>query len=392
MKIQTFFCLLLFGWSCLPPHAYAQLQQQVIRLTDSIQTVYVPDKRIAVWEIHTEVRNDTAVICGKTDREEAVEALEKALLHHGFATRCDYRLLPDPQLQPYTWALVNLSVASLCGDSRHSSELVSQATLGTPLRILERCGEFYRVQTPDRYVSYIPESSVRLLTGHELEQWKQSRRYLVTDLQGTLTEQPDGDATRAVSDVVTGCILEYRGEQNGQIRLALPDGREGYLAPEAVCPIETWSRQPFDTEKAERYARSMMGMPYLWGGMSTKAADCSGFVRTIYFANGILLQRDASQQVRYGRKTDPSQWRQQARKGDLIFIGTRPGKVSHVAMYLADGYYIHCSGRVKINSMDPESPDYLDYVFISMSRIEGETDPEGIWNVCDHPWYFSHPN
>ena len=111
-------------------------------------------------------------------------------------------------------------------------------------------------------------------------------------------------------------------------------------------------------------------------------------MRTIYFSNGIILQRDASQQALTGKKVNWKKWRSEAQKGDLIFIGTKAGKVTHVAMYIGDGKYIHSSGRIKVNSMDPEASDYLDYTFISMSRIQGEVGTQGIIAVKDHPWYF----
>lgn len=122
--------------------------------------------------------------------------------------------------------------------------------------------------------------------------------------------------------------------------------------------------------------------------MSSKTVDCSGFVKTLYFSNGIILQRDASQQALTGEKIDPNNWKTDAKKGDLIFIGTKTGKVTHVAMYLENGKYIHSSGRVKINSMDKESEDYHVYNYLSMSRINGKVGTKGIIAVKSHPWYF----
>ena len=155
-----------------------------------------------------------------------------------------------------------------------------------------------------------------------------------------------------------------------------------------AAALEEWANQTYDFKTIEKNARKMMGRPYLWGGMSAKMADCSGFVRTSYFSNGIILQRDASQQALTGKKVDCAAWRTEAEPGDLIFIGSTSRKVTHVAMYVGGGKYIHSSGRVKVNSMDPKADDYLDYHFISMSRINNEVGTKGIVSVKNHPWYF----
>ena len=44
--------------------------------------------------------------------------------------------------------------------------------------------------------------------------------------------------------------------------------------------------------------------PYLWGGTSGKGMDCSGFTKEVYFRNGMILSRDASQQVRAGEEIE----------------------------------------------------------------------------------------
>ena len=43
---------------------------------------------------------------------------------------------------------------------------------------------------------------------------------------------------------------------------------------------------------------------------------------------------------------------------------------------------------VKINSMNPDDDDFLDYVYLSMSRIKGQVGTQGIVAVKSHPWYF----
>lgn len=101
----------------------------------------------------------------------------------------------------------------------------------------------------------------------------------------------------------------------------------------------------------------------------------------------MILRRDAWQQALTGEKIDAKDYKT-AQAGDLFFFGTISGRVTHVAISLGGARYIHCSGRVKINSADPKAKDYLSTPFLSISRINGKIGTDGIVAVKDHPWYF----
>src|SRR5699024_4878699 len=95
-------------------------------------------------------------------------------------------------------------------------------------------------------------------------------------------------------------------------------------------------------------AKTMTGAPYLWGGTSTKGMDCSGFTKTIFFMNGWVIPRDASQQVHAGESIDTSEGFDNLRPGDLLFFGrpateTSPQRVVHVGMWIGNNEFIHSS-------------------------------------------------
>ena len=226
-------------------------------------------------------------------------------------------------------------------------------------------------------------ASEEFVTEQELNKWKNAERYIVTVYDDRLVTEPKGDET--VSDLVMGNILEVVKKKGKWIELATPDGRTGWLQASNVEKLDKWAQQNIDLKKIEKTARRMMGSSYLWGGTSTKVTDCSGLVKVSYFSNGIILQRDASQQALTGLKIDD--WHD-AQLCDLLFFGnSKTGRVTHVGLYLRDGKYIHCSGQVKVNDLNPDAPDYL-YSPLSISRINGMIGTKGIVYVRDHNWYF----
>ncbi len=366
----------------------AMAESQPEQLIKEMKAKYAPDTRVAVWKVEAKNQNGVVELVGETDNAEAKEELLKNFKKAGLTYSDKIAVLPSEEIGNDKWAVVTISVACLRCDPRNGAELASQALMGTPLKVLDKVSDFYRVQTPDNYIGYMTPGSFELMTDKEFSAWKASKRYIVTAYQSTLFANPNGDESNVVSDLVLGDILEYKSVKGDFVELSMADGRSGYARVKDVAEFSQWAKQDFNFELIRKTAFRMMGTPYLWGGTSVKAIDCSGFVKTSYFANGIILQRDASQQALTGLKYECKDWAEKAQPGDLIFIGNKNGRVTHVAMYLNDGKFIHSSGRVKLNSMNPKDDNFIDYTYLSMSRINGEMGTKGIVRVRDHAWYF----
>ena len=381
MKMETMkkLIFLLIAIACIMP-AQARCLKQVV---DSLKKEYAPDGRTAVWQIDCEEHYQAWTLKGVVDNAKNKAAILDEAKHLGINVVDSIAVLENSLEKP--WAIVKLAIASLRTDGRHAAEMATQAIMGMPVKVLEKKGDWYRVQTPDNYISYCPGNSLQLVGEREMKAWRSAQRYIVTSYQSQMVAKPGSDET--VSDLVLGNILEYKGKSGKWIKLSTPDGREGYVAQTDVQEFAQWAQQKPDMKLVEKTARRMMGAGYLWGGTSTKVTDCSGLAKVSYFANAIILQRDASQQALTGKKIAADDWKQ-ARQGDLVFFGSKSGRVTHVGIYLRGGQYIHCSGRVKINSVDPKASDYLTTPFLSISRIDGEVGTAGIVAVKDHEWYF----
>lgn len=360
------------------------------KILTEVKSAQAPDARQVVFEIKAWNSPDgNLVVGGKTSEKAVRDAIVSALDSEGISYADSISVYPDDK-----WAQVRISAASLRTGGRHAAEMATQAILGTPLRVLEKGGEWWRVQTPDGYIAYVPSTSVVEKSAAEMAAWRKAPRFIVTaPYQIRVYNSPETTGLRdVVTDLVNGCIV-VSPENNPVVKgkrllVELPDGRRGYVDTAAVAPIEQWAAQEFNPDQILDIAYSMEGTPYLWGGTSTKAIDCSGLAKVSYFSNGIILMRDASQQALTGTRIEAKDWRT-CQPGDLLFFGNaRTGKVTHVAIYDHNGNYVHSSGRVKRNSVDPESESYLTTPFLHAVRIAGNEETKGITRARNHPWYF----
>lgn len=129
------------------------------------------------------------------------------------------------------------------------------------------------------------------------------------------------------------------------------------VAPEeyAVSKVERLGDDYLRNEIV-KVARSFLGVPYLWGGVSPEAGfDCSGLTMTVYQLGGIDLPRTSGEQFGTGEDVD----KDELLKGNLVFFATGKGsRVSHVGVYIGDGRFIHAPGKGKKIRIDSLSNAY----------------------------------
>lgn len=353
-----------------------------------VKSSFAPDARQIVYEIKATDMPDGRVVLRGVTSEASVK---QNLLNQLDAMKISY--IDSVSVYPSDrWAQVRIAVACFRVKPGHAAEMATQGIMGQPIRLLENVDGWWRAQTPDGYIAYVVDNSLVEKTADEMKAWRSAPRVVVTaPYQTRVYRTPALSGLReVVSDVVNGNILAgHKAAGENVLKVTLPDGREGYIAAADVENLDAWAAQPFDAEKILDLAYSMEGTPYLWGGTSIKTLDCSGLAKVTYFSNGIILMRDASQQATTGEILSAENW-SACEAGDLLFFGNpRTGRVTHVAIYDHDGNYVHSSGRVKRNSVDPKADSYLSTPFLSVSRIKNSIGKRGITRVAEHPWYFN---
>jgi len=350
---------------------------------DALQKEVVPDRRVAVFQIEAQQKADTYILKGETDQPNDLQILLDSLTANNISFVDSVTVLPTAELGDKTYAISNISVANLRSNPKHGAELATQATLGTPVKVLKKEGDWYYIQTPDKYLAWVDAGSIVLFTENELKNWESNSKIIYTKTYGHAYLGPDKE--EIVSDLVAGNVLEALKYVDKFYIVRFPDGRQAYVDHEESEIYKDWlTGLDSSSDVLVATSKRFMGVPYLWGGTSTKGMDCSGFTKTIFFLNGIIIPRDASQQVHAGKPIDDSGNFDSLKAGDLLFFGTKATdsikeKVVHVGMWIGNNEFIHSSDMVRVSSVDKASKNYDGYNvnrYLRTKRILKEQDKD----------------
>ncbi|WP_439129999.1 C40 family peptidase, partial [Polaribacter sp.] len=364
MNLKKIFSLLMIAllFSCSDNSILVSGLESV---SESIQKQYAPDKRVAIFNINFDYSDDEIIVTGLTDTKEGYQKLLDSLksLEVNFVNKI--RILPDSVVGDKKYGVAKNSVINIRSSPKHSAELGTQGLLGMPLKVLDKEGDFYRIQTPDNYISWVDKGGITLMTKAELEKWNNEKKIIYTKNFGYVYADKSTEAN-IVSDISLGGILKYIALHPNYFEVMYPDNRIGFIKKEEALLYDSWIYNLNPTESnVEKIAKTMEGFPYLWGGTSAKGMDCSGFTKMVYLMNGFIIPRDASQQINAGKKVDLMLNFSDLQKGDLLFFGkkateNKKQRVTHVGIWLGNDKqeFIHASGNVHISSMDASNPLY----------------------------------
>jgi SH3-like domain-containing protein len=279
---------------------------------------------------------------------------------------CDHQRVPDSspaatvqtpivlsETSMQTKGVVVKSVVDLYHEPSKAADVVSQATLGTELSIWESREGWYYARMPDQYQGWIQASHVRVYAQGEPYYPSTTRVVEVKNLFAFVYHEPDVTVHKPALQLTIGTRLELVSEQEGWIRIALPDKAERWIQKgDVVVRAVDATRPRGRSEEVIVTAKRFLGLPYLWGGTTPLGIDCSGFVQLVYRLNGVDLLRDAD--IQYAQFGLAPVDKEELQAGDLLFFGQ--GAITHVGIYIGDGEFIHATTHecpvVQISHLD----------------------------------------
>lgn len=297
------------------------------------------------------------------------------------ALACGIAGSPGPAAGEASAAVVTSAVENMHRLSSADSDVVSQAILGTNVRLLKKersaAGEdWYEVETPDTYTGWMAAAALRVLGPGEAPYASSGRVFVVSSLLANAYREPDVTRHKPLKVAPIGAVLEISGEKGERwLEVRLPCGAEAWIQRGDGDVREapwTWPRRPVADMVA--LAKRFLGLPYTWGGTSPLGLDCSGFVQLVYKMSGIPILRDADIQMeKSGLSPVPAG---EERAGDLVFFGSRG--VGHVGMMIDGESFInattHGTPTVRVDRLKDE---YWRKIYLGARRPAAASEASG---------------
>jgi gamma-D-glutamyl-L-lysine dipeptidyl-peptidase len=216
------------------------------------------------------------------------------------------------------------------------AEVVSQAIYATSLKIGDSSDGWVQVKTPDDYEGWMERRHIfeskrsypsSELIGRVNGLW--THVFFVSDTTPHLPKITLPYGTK-VEIVAAPEKLDQRW-----VRARLLDGGLYWVQSGDF----DFSGRRLSLDEMIEEGRRFIGIPYLWGGSSSFGFDCSGLVQTLFLQMGIQLPRDAAlQAANASMHSIPAG---DLQKGDLVFFGKSPERITHVGLYLGSGQFLH---------------------------------------------------
>jgi len=214
-----------------------------------------------------------------------------------------------------------------------ASPVVSQATLGAGVAVLDAARDYDLVETADRYRGWIRSAALLSVARSSAPYPRPDRAWRFVNFMCQIYRDRDVTSASPIATAPLLAIVEVVEDRQEWKRVRLPDGRRGWVQGGDLEPVPL--RPPpdiFDGAAVAATALRFVGLPYLWGGTTPFGIDCSGLTQLVYRMHGHLLPRDAD--LQHSHTGLHAVDRADLRSGDLVFFGPDKRSITHVGIAL----------------------------------------------------------
>ncbi len=277
--------------------------------------------------------------------------------------------------------VVTAATENLYARPDETAPVDDQVILGDRLTVLEDATGFAKVRTAAGEVAWIPERAIRR---GDLPPAAGAKVVRVTSNFAHVYSSPSFTMARPLLSAPVGARMSFsdflegkEGESYSWVRVALPDGREGYMAARDVALVSFEENPPLRSPSSWiAFGKRFVGAPYTWGGTTPLGFDCSGLVQRIFSEHGVTLKRNSYEQAFQDEALVPVSF-DALRPGDLLFFGTE-NRIDHEAIWIGDGTVLqstrHNVPGVQITPFD--SP-FLKPLFRYARRLRISSNEKG---------------
>jgi len=232
------------------------------------------------------------------------------------------------------FGISHLSIVPVRREPADFHEQVNQILFGELFEILETNAKWVLVKTNhDDYQGWIDKKQYIPLNEEQYQEYFSKSKGLVRSPLSQITSSLGISSFIPMGSYIPGLINHH-----------FDLGKDSYYLKDEIL-----ESPKFDIGLLHEAIHVFLNAPYQWGGRSVMGVDCSGFTQVLFRLMGVLLPRDASQQVQKG---DSISFLEESQFGDLAFFGEEEGRITHVGVLMGSNRIAHSSGKVRLDWVD----------------------------------------